>query len=62
MIGLHFGHGAIALGAAQAAKIQLAHLFGIHALGGQRAQTAFQARINLVLHQRFGNGKRDSAR
>ena len=56
-VGLHLGHGAVALGGAQAAKVQLAHLLGVHALGRQGAQAALQARVNLLLHQRLGNRK-----
>ena len=39
-------------------KIQLAHLVGVHPLSRKCAQTALQARIDLLLHQRLGNRKR----
>ena len=53
--GLDLGDGAVALGGAQAGKVQLAHLLGVHALRRQGAQAALQARVNLLLHQRLGN-------
>ena len=55
---LHLGHGAVALGGAQAGEVQLAHLLGVHALGRQGAQAALQARVDLLLHQRLGHRKR----
>ena len=45
----------VPLRAAQPAEIQLAHLLGVHPLRRQRAQTPFQPRVNLLLHQRFRN-------
>ena len=52
---LHFGQGAVPLCGAQAGEVELAHLLGLHSLGRQGAQAAFQARVHLVLHQRLGN-------
>ena len=39
----------------QAIEIKLAHVFGAHALRRQCAQSAIQARIDLLLNQRLGN-------
>ena len=49
--GLHFRDGAVPLGSAQTGKVQLTHLFCVHALRRQGAQTTLQARVNLVLNQ-----------
>src|ERR1044071_7272531 len=47
--------GLVALSSAQAAKVHFFHVFGAHTLGGESAQAAFQANVNLVFHQSFRN-------
>src|SRR5208337_623178 len=58
-VGFHFGQRTVTLCGAQPRKIQFAHLLGLHALRRERAQSAFQTRVNLVLHQRFRNRERE---
>src|SRR5215469_3232728 len=49
--------GAIALRCAKAAKIQLAHLFGVHSLRSECTQSALKPRIDLFLYQGLGDRK-----
>ena len=54
---LHLSRSGGPLCGAQAIEIEIAHVFRAHALGGQRPQSAIQPDVNLLLHQRLGNGK-----
>jgi hypothetical protein len=54
----HLGHGAVALGGAQAGEVKLAHLLRIHSLGCKGAQSALEPCVDLILHHRFGNRER----
>ena len=52
--GFNLLHGLIALGVAQLRKVELTHGIGRHALLRECAQAAFEACIDLLLHERFG--------
>ena len=48
-------YGLISLACTQAVEIHLLHVFGLHALGCEGAQSAVETNIDLVLDQRFGD-------
>src|ERR1700722_3474991 len=54
---LHFIDGRIMLRLAQTVEVELAHVFRTHALLRQGAQTAIEAGIHLLLHERLRNGE-----